>query len=560
MLQKLIISNYALIDSLELDFSEHLTVITGETGSGKSIMLGALSMLQGARADTKVMADRERKTVIEGHFSHLPATVWEAVDAILGDDIPSEEEEGQRLLILRREMMPGGRSRAYINDTPVTLTRLQEIGERMLDIHSQHNNISLSSEAVQLQLIDALADNAPLLGRYQDLFRRYASLRTEIRGIKERMAMDRTAFLMIEQQLLELDTLDPKPGEWVEVQRQYDMLSDADEIRASLGGAVSLIEGGGEGEILTSVAQVTQAVEGIDLALFPEAEDVPKRLKEIYIELKDIAQTLQRCASDIDFSPRRLQEVSARMSALMDARRKYHVREDDGLVELRQDLRAKHAKYNASPETLNRLESEAREAAKVLQEMAVELTARRREAAEAFSSRLEAMAQPLGLKNLRFKAVVEPGKLGRTGADTVRFECAFNKNQPLYPMTKVASGGEISRLMLCIKSIMAGKMDWPTVIFDEIDTGVSGEIADKMGEMMHDMAEALQVMVITHLPQVAAKGEVHLKVYKRDDEHRTLSDVRVLSREGRITEIAGMISGRELNAAALDAARSLLGY
>lgn len=545
MLRKLIIRNYALIDEVEIDFSDGLSIITGQTGAGKSIMLGALGLLSGGRADTKAIADRSRKTVVEATFSMA------AVEA-------EGAETGE--LIVRREISPSGRSRAFIDDSPVTLDLLSAKVGQLLDIHSQHANLSLNSKEGQLKIIDAMADIEDLLTVYRKNFRHYVELRNQIKRIRELRERNKEKRGYLKMQLEALQKLKPRRGEQKEIEQRFEMLSEADDIREHLSGAHYVLAGDHE-SAMSLVKSAIDELESFNLQAVdptPDDESLISRLQSIYIELKDIAYTAEQLADGIESSPTLLAHTGARMRAYYEAVKAMGVETGDDLVDLMEDLEKQIHLIDGDDEESHELEQEARALAKVLKEQAGEITVRRRAGADEFSRRLTERAIPLGLPNLKFEVAIEEGKLTADGQDTVEFICSFNKNGALLPMASTASGGELSRLTLSIKSLMAEKMNMPTVIFDEIDTGVSGEIADKMGRMMVDMSRLMQIITITHLPQVAAKGLRHYKVFKQDTEERTVSTVKELSGEERVNEIAGMLSGERLTDAAVEAARSLL--
>lgn len=539
MLQTLIIRNYALIDEVEIDFASGFSIITGETGAGKSIMLGALGLLLGGRADTKAIADKSRKTIIEATFT--------------GDD-----EE----LIIRREISPSGRSRAFVNDSPVTLQELAEKTVKLLDIHSQHANLSLNSREGQLQIIDAMSDTAEILEKYRKLFREYVAVRQQLKKIKEQNDKIRERRDLIEYQLQELNKINPKRGELEEVERRFEMLSDADDIRYHLSESFSRLNGHDE----SALQQIKDAQEELSLINpdildegLEEDERLIMRLKDLYVELKDIAETIENLADSIESNPVELSRTGARMRQLLDAVKHFHVEDGDALVDLKEQLTRELAQLDGNDFETQELEQQGKRLARELKELGEILSEKRKEGGEKFAARLMERTIPLGLPNLRFKVKVTPAKLTIDGGDVIEFVCSFNKNGDFLPMATTASGGELSRLTLGIKSLMAEKMEMPTIIFDEIDTGVSGEIADKMGRMMESMAENMQVITITHLPQVAARGKDHFKVYKRDTEDRTISDIKHLTREERIKEIAGMLSGETLTESGIRAAEALLG-
>ncbi len=539
MLQTLIIRNYALIDEVEIDFASGFSIITGETGAGKSIMLGALGLLLGGRADTKAIADKSRKTIIEATFT--------------GDD-----EE----LIIRREISPSGRSRAFVNDSPVTLQELAEKTVKLLDIHSQHANLSLNSREGQLQIIDAMSDTAEILEKYRKLFREYVAVRQQLKKIKEQNDKIRERRDLIEYQLQELNKINPKRGELEEVERRFEMLSDADDIRYHLSESFSRLNGHDE----SALQQIKDAQEELSLINpdildegLEEDERLIMRLKDLYVELKDIAETIENLADSIESNPVELSRTGARMRQLLDAVKHFHVEDGDALVDLKEQLTRELAQLDGNDFETQELEQQGKRLARELKELGEILSEKRKEGGEKFAARLMERTIPLGLPNLRFKVKVTPAKLTIDGGDIIEFVCSFNKNGDFLPMATTASGGELSRLTLGIKSLMAEKMEMPTIIFDEIDTGVSGEIADKMGRMMESMADNMQVITITHLPQVAARGKDHFKVYKRDTEDRTISDIKHLTREERIKEIAGMLSGETLTESGIRAAEALLG-
>lgn len=554
MLEKLIIRNYALIDALELDFKRGFTILTGETGAGKSIMLGALSLLQGGRADTRVIADGDSKSVVEALFSDVNPELKAFFDQ---NDL--EWNDGE--VIIRREIAQNGKSRAFINDRPVTLSILSRLAEQLIDIHSQHANARINDPQTQLEIIDAMADNENLRKDYLEEFAAYVNLRSRIHRLRQEIERNKENSEFMRFQLEQLDKLNPRRGELAEIEKRYEILSDADEIKEKLGSMASILGGYGE-SVIDRLEEVRAMADGIDMTAFAndsEEPDLQERLSTIIIELKDIYSTIDDCASEVDSNPAVLAKVSSRLNAYYDAVRRFRVKDADALVDLRDDLHEKISAIDSGDTELPELEKQYKQRGKALKERADLLSASRRHAADVFSDILNQTARPLGLKNMEFSVSLQPGKLSTSGQDKVEFLCAFNKNQQPGPVAKIASGGEISRLMLSLKCILAGRMNLPTIIFDEVDTGVSGEIADKMGEMMVDMSDKMQVMAITHLPQVAAKGASHFKVYKTDDEQKTNTHVRSLSSEERVREIAGMMSGSSVTEAALDNARMLLG-
>lgn len=545
MLEKLTIQNYALIDKVELTFSPGLTTITGETGAGKSIMLGALSLLRGGRADTRVVTDRDAKSVVEGVFSEPDQTLEQFF-------VDNELDWNPDEIIIRREVTGAGRSRAFVNDAPVNLSILAELSSHLIDIHSQHENVMLTDPKMQLAVIDAFSDNDDLRAEYSREYARFNAIRARIKKAKEELDATRRNRDFLAFQLEGLEALKPKRGELAEIERRFDLLSNADETREELQELCAIFGSNDRG-----VVDMLYKAKGIAAKL--EVSTLSERLENLLVEAKDIYETAVDELAEVESDPQTLELLSKRMQDYYAAVKHYRVKDADALEELHRDI---IAKLNAmeSDADLSQLEKSGREAAARVKELGERLTESRNQGAAVFGATVLIGAVPLGLPNLRFEVDMSVGKLGSNGQDRVEFLTAFNKNQPSTPIAGQASGGEMARLMLSIKRGLAGRMNLPTVIFDEIDTGVSGEIAHKMGEMMQEMGRDMQVMTITHLPQVAAKGVEHLKVYKQDEGERTVSHVRRLDREERIRELAAMMSGSEVGDAALNNARALLGY
>lgn len=553
MLERLTIKNYALIDSLELEFREGLTILTGETGAGKSIMLGALSLLLGGRADTRVISDGGSKSIVEALFAEVDLELKEYFDR-------NDLEWNDGYVIIRREIAQNGRSRAFINDRPVTLGILSQLSEQLIDIHSQHANARINDPQVQLEIIDVMADNDSLRKDYLEEFASYVNLRSRIHRLRDNIEKARENSEFMRFQLEQLNKLNPKRGELEQIEARFELLSDADDIKERMAAVASLL-GGYDNGVLDRLGEVRSLVSGIDMKMFESGQEGPaiaERLEQSVIELKDICESFEDFAASIDSDPAALARTSERMNQYYDAVKRFRVKNADELVDLRDGLQEKLRAIDYGDSELPELEREYKAKGKVLKERADLLSASRHRAAQDFSAILNETARPLGLKNMEFGVSFQLGKLTPQGQDRVEFICSFNKNQLPGPVAKIASGGEISRLMLSLKRILASRMHLPTIIFDEVDTGVSGEIADKMGEMMVAMSRDMQVMTITHLPQVAAKGRSHFKVYKRDGDDKTNTHVRELTPEERVREIAGMMSGTNVTEAALGNARDLL--
>ncbi len=540
MLQKLTIKNYALIEEIEIDFDAGFSIITGETGSGKSIIMGALGLLLGGRSDSKAIADKTKKTVIEAIFRN--------------------EKSGEETII-RREINPAGKSRAFIDDSPVTLQNLSDTTTRLLDIHSQHSNLILNTKGGQLEIIDSISDSEELLKDYQLTFRKYLGVRTELRKIRDEIKKNEEKKSFIEYQLAELKKINPRKGELAEVERKFELLSDADEIREKLSQAYQCLNGN-EISSIQLIKTAQNELEQIETRNIeedvPEEEKLIARLQNVYVELKDISETIDGFLESIESNPALLASTGTRMRTLLEAVKRFKVNDGDELAELKDKLSAQLLRLEGNDATTRELEEKGRKLAKELKDKAEALSEKRKKGSMEFSRKLVALTKPLGLPNLRFEVEILPGKMSSTGSDVIEFKCSFNKNGELLPIANTASGGELSRLTLGIKSLMAEKMSMPTIIFDEIDTGVSGEIADKMGRLMKEMASTMQVITITHLPQVASQGANQYKVYKRDTDQKTITSIKKLSAEERTLEIAAMLSGETLTESGIKAAEELL--
>lgn len=552
MIARLTISNYALIEHLDFSPGEGLSIITGETGAGKSVMLGALSLLMGERADMKVIADKGKKAVVEASFTELD-------DTTTGKILEIEPEWDGAELLIRREILPSGRSRAFINDSPATLAQLEEVSRGLLDIHSQNSNSLLAEQKTQLMLLDAVAENGELMREYGDVFRAYATLRQEIRTAKEDAARNREQAEIIAFRLGQLDKLKPRAGELRKIESRYETLSNSEAVRESLMKAGRALGGGEASGALDLIEEARGALADIDFTVWEERDpEIGDRLSQCVVEIKDIMETIEDALGTLEHDPNTMAGLSTRMRDYYSAIKNFRVETDADLEELHKQLRRQFASIENVDTDIAALEKRSRELAGTLKELAAKISARRKEAAGRLQHRIENEARKLGLDNLRFEIEVNPAKIGKTGGDAVEFKAAFNKNSVPAPVGEMASGGEIARLMLAVKKITASLLSLPTIIFDEIDTGVSGSIADRMGEMMMEMGDMMQIITITHLPQVAVKGRRHFKVFKEDRDDRTVSDVMLLSDKQREEEIGRMLAGEEIDEAALTNARSLL--
>ncbi len=550
MIESLHIKNYALIDEIEINFHNGLNIITGETGAGKSIMLGALSLLLGERADSRAVRNRDKKSVIEAEFSindnqYLKIYFEE-------NDIEWDNEH----CILRREIAPAGRSRAFINDTPTTVATLREVAMQLVDLHSQHQNLLLATPEFQLRIIDSLAGNEERLtefsrryNAYRNAVARFRRTRKEIEAAKDDEEFTRFQYAQLEEMQLQ-------PDEQETLEHEREILVNVGEIKQHLGEVTSALSSG-TNDALSLVSNAIEAAHSLH-GTIDEAESLSERLESLKIELKDIADTYQEYDSNIAADPQQLEEIEERLNDIYTLQRKHHVDSVAELISLRDKLSEKLDNITNSDEKLHELELEAKKAQAHALEIAKEISNARKEEAKKFAAELQQRAIPLGMKNLVCDIKVNKADLSATGIDQVEFLFAFNKNQTPMAVSATASGGEISRLMLSIKAIVASKMQLPSIIFDEVDTGVSGDVANRMGLLMQEIAKNIQVIAITHLPQVAAKGTSHYKVYKEDDEHSTYTRIKQLNPDERIDELAIMLSGSHVDETARAAANSLL--
>lgn len=553
MLNKLSIHNYALINQIDIDFKDGLSVITGETGAGKSIILGALSMILGGRADTKSIGNADKKSIIE-------ATFYAKNDAEIdkfctSNDIDRFEDNN---FILRREISSSGRSRAFINDTPVTLQQLRDAAIRLIDIHSQHQNLLIADAKYQLQIIDSIANNVNELNEYKTQFKKYIEIRNRLNQRKIEISKNKENEEFLRFQFDQLQKIAPKENEQEELERKHEVLSNAESIKDDLRHIVNTLSDN-EDSVLSQISALKSVINRLNLDLFnAESNDIKPRFESLYLELKDIAEQFGDYLSEVDSDPKELQSIEHRLNLIYEANRRFNVNNENELLKIKVDIESQLASIDNSDDDISALEQKKKTEGIKLKELADKLSQTRIKAADQFSSELIEMAKPLGMSNIKFSALVSQNKLTIDGQDSIEFLCSFNKNQSLNPISKVASGGEMSRIMLCIKAIIANCMQLPTIIFDEIDTGVSGDIADRMGEMMKEISDKIQVITITHLPQVASKGLIHYKVYKTDNEQYTTTNIKELSTEERIEELAQMLSGSKINEAAILNAQSLL--
>lgn len=551
MLKSLFIQNFVLIDSLDICFNPGFSVITGETGAGKSIILGALSLVLGQRADGKSIKQGADKCVIEAVFD---VSKYQLEPFFLGNDLEYDPES----CILRRELYVSGKSRAFVNDSPVPLAILKELGTKLIDIHSQHQNLLLGDNRFQLRVVDVMAENEILLILYKKEYTRYQGLRKALSALKERAAQSKQEEDYIRFQLDQLEEANLQPNEQEELEQEQETLSHAEEIKSSLYRVSSCLDGEEQG-VVSLLKESLSSMDALE-RYFPRAKEIAERLRSAYIDLNDLASEMEGMIEDVEFNPDRLAWVNERLDTLYALQQKHRVSSVDDLIALRDQFRAQLTDIESFDEQIAALEKQVQDAYKELLQQAAVLSEQRKVAAVAFAQQLVQMVAPLGMPHTRFQVEVVPRKEPESdGMDEIRFLFSANKSMALQPVAQTASGGEISRLMLCIKAMIAGFTALPTIIFDEVDTGVSGDIADKMGHIMQDLGSKMQVFAITHLPQIAAQGEAHYFVYKEDVKDRTLTRIRPLDKEERIREVARMLSGSALTEASLANAKDLLG-
>lgn len=549
MLTRLYIANYALIDQLEIEFNDGLTIITGETGAGKSIIMGALSLILGERADTHAIRDRQAKTIVEATFDIKDYRLKAFFD---NNDIDYYEHE----CIVRREIGVNGRSRAFVNDTAVTVSVLRELTSHLVDIHSQHSNMLLSRPQFQLSVLDNIAGNASMLKTYSARYSHYKALQSMLRSQQESYNKGKAEMDYLRFQLNQFDELKLHKGEEDELEELQKKLSNVTDSKEALWKVETALDGE-ENSIISQLSTLSQVLADTENNL-SEIAGLSDRMQSAVIELKDIAHSVMSVNDDLSDDPEQLEQVTQRLDAIYSLERKHNVKSVDELLDIEARYRRQIEEIDNSDERIGQLKHDIEVQEKELVSLSHQLSTRRKQAASDFVCQLLPLAQELGMKNLKFDVKFIPVGYGPSGCDAVEFLFAFNKNQDLLPVQETASGGEISRLMLSIKTIIARIMNLPTIIFDEVDTGVSGDIASRIGDMMGDIAKHIQVIAITHLPQVAAHGMHHMKVFKTDAPDGTYTSVQVLNREEHVLEIARMLSGKDVNQAAIDNAKSLV--
>ena len=549
MLKRLHISNYALIDELDVSFESGFNVITGETGAGKSILLGALGFALGDRADTNVLYDKDKKCVVEAQFELDDENLRSLFEA---NDLDFESE-----CIFRRELNPQKKSRAFINDTPVALQTMKEVGSQLADIHSQHDSLLLTDADFQLRLLDDIAQNNAVLADYQTEYCHYNTLKRKLNELEEMATKNTAENDYLKFQFDELDKANLKEGEYAEIEQTLSVMENAEEIKALLVTANGLLDDS-ENAILGQVNALSSALSRLK-HLLPDTESLQERIDNLRVELKDIAYDLRRKEDDTQFDEEQLQSLQERYDLLSRLMMKHHVKEFDELIALRDNLKEKVNAFENIDGAIAQAEKELKESEKQLSNLAKALHDKRCQAAKAFGEKVTALVRQLAMPFAQFQVSVESqDSFGSKGSDEIRFLFSANKGIAVDDLRRVASGGELSRLMLSIKSAVSDYNYIPTLIFDEIDTGVSGEVAAKIGGIMRQMGNSLQLISITHLPQVASQAEHHYFIYKDNDGERTQSHIRVLNAEERVVEIAKMLSNDQVTPEALRAAEVLL--
>lgn len=552
MLRSLFIQNYALIDKLDIDFENGFSVITGETGAGKSIILGAIGLLLGQRADVKAIRNGATKCVIEAHFDIASYQLQTLFD--------ENEWEYEDECIIRRELSATGKSRAFVNDSPASLAQIKELGELLVDVHSQHQNLLLSNEGFQIKALDVIVHNEQLLTEYRSLYNEWKKAKQQLALLVEEADKNRADEDYYRYQVEQLENAHLVDGEQEELEEESDILNHAEEIKAQLY-KVEQITMSDDMCLLHGLKECVNAMQALN-NVYPDSSELSDRLESCYIELKDIAEEVASKNERIEFNPSRLEEVTDRLNLIYSLQQKYHANSISELLSLQEEFATKLSAISSSDETIQQLQKQVDKLFAEVIAKADYLSKQRKSASEVIEKQMCEQLTLLGMPNVQFRVDFakrkEPNLLG---IDSVNFLFSANKNAPLQNISSVASGGEIARVMLTIKALIAKEVKLPTIIFDEIDTGVSGEIADRMATIMMEMGEAnRQVISITHLPQIASKGKVHYKVFKQDSETETNSNIRRLTDEERINEVAQMLSGATLTEAALHNAKALLNY
>ena len=550
MLKHLYIKNFTLIDELDISLYEGFSVITGETGAGKSIILGAIALLLGQRADSKNIKQGADKCVIEAHFELSRYDMKPFFDE---NDIEFDAED----CIIRRELTAAGKSRAFINDTPVALSMLKELGDQLMDVHSQHQNLLLNKQDFQLEVVDIIANDASQLAQYQHTYAEYQSAEKELAEMMFAIERNRENCDFLKFQYEELDNAKLQEGEQEELEQRSETMEHSEDIKSALYTTDNALSAEQVG-VIESLRSSLSALRGIE-NVYPEVSELIERIDSSYIDLKDVSQEISSLLDSVDFDPSELDQVNSRLDRIYELEKKYHVDTVEELIAKRDELHVQLEAIENGDESLDelkarrhKLEAQARNEAEVLTKL-------RTKAAKTIEAEMQKRLVPLGMPHVRFSISLTPTELAANGADKVSFLFSANTSTPLQPVSQVASGGEIARVMLSLKAMISGAVKLPTIVFDEIDTGVSGKTAEMMAQIMKEMGgNGRQVISITHLPQIAALGSVHYKVEKNETANGTTSRMRLLTADERVKEIAQMLSGSDVTEAAIQNAKALL--
>lgn len=552
MLKHLYIKNFTLIDTLDIDFNEGFSVITGETGAGKSIILGAINLLLGQRADSKQVKLGTQKCIIEAEFSPI------AIPESLAEELDIDSSEN---IILRRELTSAGKSRSFINDSPVALTSMKELGNMLIDIHSQHKNLLINDADFQMNVVDIIADDSKLIADYQKCFGEYSELLSKKKRLEQTIEESKKDEDYLRFQQEKLSEVELTPGMQEEMEQKQEVLAHSEDIKNTLFEADTILSGDSRGyNTIDGLREVVKNLESI-LDVYPGIEEVHSRLTDAYEEIKDISIEISDAAESIDDDPRELEKITDKLDALYSLQKKYHMSSVEELIAYKNEIDEKLQHLDNFDDELAELQSAADKAKAAAKAIAEKLTKARTKAAKVVEKNMTELLIPLGIPKVQFKVeITETKELGKTGQDDIQFLFSANTSTALAPVSQVASGGEIARVMLSLKAMISGAVQLPTIIFDEIDTGVSGKIAEKMALIMADMGKKeRQVISITHLPQIASKGSTHYKVLKEETAEGTTSKMTMLSQEDRVSEIAQMLSGSNITEAAISNAKELLG-
>lgn len=550
MLKQLYIKNYALIDELDIQFHKGFTVITGETGAGKSIILGAISLLLGQRANNVSIRNKEHKCIIEAHFD---ISQYHIEQFFNDNDLDYDAEE----TILRREIGINGKSRAFINDIPVSVTLIRELGDRLIDIHSQHQNLLLNKQDFQLGVVDIIGNDKDLLTEYQSKFKDLKDAEEELISLEKEITSNKENEEFLRFQFNKLSDANLLPDEQESLEQESETMSHTEEIKSALYETSNTMNGDDTG-VLELIRTSLQKIESI-ANVYPVINSLSSRFESCYIELKDIVEEIDSNLDNVEFNPLRLEEINNRLDLIYTLQKQFHVSSNEELINIKDGIEQQLSHIDFGEEEISRQKERVKQLKDDCLGLAAQLTAIRKEAAKKIETAMTDRLVPLGMPNVRFKVFLQSKDLSANGVDVVSFMFSANKNEELHPVSQTASGGEIARVMLSLKAMISGAVNLPTIIFDEIDTGVSGRVAEQMAQIMAEMGEnERQVISITHLPQIAAKGTFHYKVVKEETSKGTTSQMFKLNQSERVQEIAQMLSGSDVSLAALDNAKALL--